>query len=134
MQAPIHIFLDHGFGQVPTVGLEEAAQRLGQQLVHVRRPTFLDERSRAIRQFGRQLGLNHCCSGHRCQSSRVHSRLKQHCRDPDDDKFLELALASGARAIVTGDADMLVLDPWRDIRIVKLTEVEMVILPTIATG
>jgi predicted nucleic acid-binding protein len=45
-----------------------------------------------------------------------------------------LALASGARAIVTGDADMLVLDPWRDIRIVKLTEVEMVILPTIATG
>ncbi len=53
------------------------------------------------------------------------------CRDPDDDKFLELALASGARAIVTGDADLLVLDPWRDIRIVKLTDVENVVLPLI---
>jgi len=53
------------------------------------------------------------------------------CRDPDDDKFLELALASGARAIVTGDADLLVLDPWRDIRIVKLTNFENVVLPLI---
>jgi predicted nucleic acid-binding protein len=45
-----------------------------------------------------------------------------------------LALASGARAVVTGDADLLVLDPWRDIRIVKLTDFEMVVLPLIATG
>ena len=53
------------------------------------------------------------------------------CRDPDDDKFLELALASGAHAIVTGDADLLVLDPWRSIRIVKLTDFEKVVLPLI---
>jgi len=53
------------------------------------------------------------------------------CRDPDDDKFLELALASGALAIVTGDADLLVLDPWRGIRIVKLTDFENVVLPLI---
>ena len=53
------------------------------------------------------------------------------CRDPDDDKFLELALASGARAIVTGDADLLVLDPWRGVRIVKLTDFEKVVLPLI---
>jgi putative PIN family toxin of toxin-antitoxin system len=53
------------------------------------------------------------------------------CRDPEDDKFLELALASGARAIVTGDADLLVLDPWRGIRIVKLTDFEKVVLPLI---
>lgn len=51
------------------------------------------------------------------------------CRDPDDDKFLELALASGARALVTGDADLLVLDPWRGIRIVKLANFENVVLP-----
>lgn len=55
------------------------------------------------------------------------------CRDPDDDKFLELALASGARAIVTGDADLLVLDPWRGIRIVKLTNFEKVVLPLIGS-
>ena len=53
------------------------------------------------------------------------------CRDPGDDKFLELALASGALAIVTGDADLLVLDPWRGIRIVKLTDFENVVLPLI---
>jgi putative PIN family toxin of toxin-antitoxin system len=53
------------------------------------------------------------------------------CRDPDDDKFLELALASAARAIVTGDADLLVLDPWRGVRIVKLTDFEKVVLPLI---
>ena len=56
------------------------------------------------------------------------------CRDPDDDKFLELALASGARAIVTGDDDLLVLDPWRGIRIVKLAEFEKIVLPLIAVG
>jgi putative PIN family toxin of toxin-antitoxin system len=53
------------------------------------------------------------------------------CRDPDDDKFLELALASGARAIVTGDKDLLVLNPWRGIRMVKLADFEMVVLPLI---
>lgn len=55
------------------------------------------------------------------------------CRDPDDDKFLDLALASGARAIVTGDADLLVLDPWRGIRIVRLTDFEKVVLPLIGS-
>lgn len=39
------------------------------------------------------------------------------CRDPDDDIYLELALAAGAEAIVSGDADLLVLTPWRGIPI-----------------
>lgn len=39
------------------------------------------------------------------------------CRDAKDNKYLELALAAGAAAIVSGDEDLLVLDPWRDIRI-----------------
>ena len=38
----------------------------------------------------------------------------QQCRDPDDDKFLELAAGGGAAAIVSGDDDLLVLDPFRD--------------------
>ena len=53
------------------------------------------------------------------------------CRDPDDYKFLELALASGARAIVTGDEDLLVLDPWRGIRIVKVADFGNTVLPLI---
>jgi len=39
------------------------------------------------------------------------------CRDPDDDKLLELAVTGHASAIVTGDADLLVLSPFRGIPI-----------------
>lgn len=34
------------------------------------------------------------------------------CRDPQDDKFLEAALAGKADCIVTGDADLLILTPF----------------------
>ncbi len=51
------------------------------------------------------------------------------CRDPDDDKFLELALASRASVIVTGDPDLLVLDPWRGIRVIKLADFDSVVIP-----
>jgi uncharacterized protein len=40
------------------------------------------------------------------------------CRDPDDDKFLELAVNGNADAIISGDADLLVLDTFRGIPIV----------------
>ena len=39
------------------------------------------------------------------------------CRDPKDDKYLELALAAGAETIVSSDDDLLVLHPWRGVRI-----------------
>lgn len=39
------------------------------------------------------------------------------CRDARDDKFLEAAVYGDAQAIVTGDNDLLALDPFRDIRI-----------------
>ena len=40
------------------------------------------------------------------------------CRDPTDDKFLELAISGHADVIVSGDADLLALDPFRNIPIV----------------
>jgi hypothetical protein len=40
------------------------------------------------------------------------------CRDPTDDKFLELAVNGHADLIVTGDGDLLALNPFRDIPIV----------------
>jgi putative PIN family toxin of toxin-antitoxin system len=38
------------------------------------------------------------------------------CRDPKDDKFLEVALNGKADLILTGDADLLALHPWREHR------------------
>lgn len=42
----------------------------------------------------------------------------QACRDPKDDKFLEVAVNGRADLIVTGDKDLLALDPFHGVRIV----------------
>lgn len=39
------------------------------------------------------------------------------CRDAGDNKYFELALGAHAAAIVSGDKDLLVLDPWRGVRV-----------------
>ena len=39
------------------------------------------------------------------------------CRDPEDDKFLELAVSGKADCLVSGDQDLLTLHPFRDIPI-----------------
>jgi putative PIN family toxin of toxin-antitoxin system len=41
------------------------------------------------------------------------------CRDPKDDKFLELAVNGSAHVVVSGDDDLLVLHPFRSIDIVR---------------
>jgi len=42
------------------------------------------------------------------------------CRDPADNMGLEAALAAGAEVlVVSDDRDLLTLDPWRGVRIVK---------------
>jgi len=41
------------------------------------------------------------------------------CRDPKDNRYLELALAAGASAVLTGDEDLLVLHPWRGIQVLR---------------
>ena len=43
------------------------------------------------------------------------------CRDPDDDKLLETALAGGADCLVTGDRDLLEMDPFRGIPVLAPT-------------
>ncbi|MCB1742055.1 MAG: putative toxin-antitoxin system toxin component, PIN family [Gammaproteobacteria bacterium] len=40
------------------------------------------------------------------------------CRDPDDDKLLETAIAGRADLLVTGDSDLLELHPFRGLSIV----------------
>ena len=46
----------------------------------------------------------------------------QACRDPNDDKILELAVNGHANYIVTGDDDLLVMDPFRGISIIRPAE------------
>ncbi len=41
------------------------------------------------------------------------------CRDPKDDKLLELAVSGAATHIITGDDDLLVLHPFRGIAILS---------------
>ena len=42
----------------------------------------------------------------------------QACRDPQDDKFLEVAVNGQADLILTGDKDLLALDSYHSVRIV----------------
>lgn len=43
------------------------------------------------------------------------------CRDPDDNKFLELAVSGHATHIVSGDDDLLALHPFQAIAVVSAT-------------
>lgn len=44
------------------------------------------------------------------------------CRDAKDDKFLELAVSGSAAYVISGDADLLALNPFRDIAILTASE------------
>lgn len=44
------------------------------------------------------------------------------CRDPRDNKFLELAFCGKADCIVSGDSDLLILNPFREIPIITPRE------------
>lgn len=42
------------------------------------------------------------------------------CRDPQDDKILNLALSGRAEYIISGDQDLLVLNPFRGVQIITI--------------
>jgi putative PIN family toxin of toxin-antitoxin system len=44
------------------------------------------------------------------------------CRDPKDDKFLDVAVSGQATEVISGDADLLALDPFQGIRILSPQE------------
>jgi putative PIN family toxin of toxin-antitoxin system len=44
------------------------------------------------------------------------------CRDPKDNKFLELAIAANASCIVTGDLDLIILNPFYTIPILSASD------------
>jgi putative PIN family toxin of toxin-antitoxin system len=44
------------------------------------------------------------------------------CRDPKDNKFLEVAVAGGADVLVTGDNDLIALDPFEGVPMIQPAE------------
>jgi len=50
------------------------------------------------------------------------SEMITDCRDPNDNKFLELAISANASCIITGDKDLLVLHPFRGIPILNAVD------------
>lgn len=44
------------------------------------------------------------------------------CRDPKDNKFLELAVSAKASCIITGDKDLLILHPFREVPILSAVD------------
>lgn len=53
------------------------------------------------------------------------------CRDPEDNKLLEIAVAGRADCLVTGDEDLLVLDPFQGIPILTPAGFLAIVSPSI---
>ena len=53
-----------------------------------------------------------------CKTVNITEKITT-CRDPKDNKFLELAVSGKASVIITGDQDLLSLNPFRSIKILK---------------
>ena len=70
----------------------------------------LEERLLALKQF-KELAV-----------FRKVSETIRECRDPKDDKYLELAVSVNASCIITGDKDLLILHPFRGIPILNAAD------------
>jgi putative PIN family toxin of toxin-antitoxin system len=57
------------------------------------------------------------CFGRVVEMVHIIKRIKV-CKDPKDDKFLDLAINGNAGCIITGDNDLLELHPFQNIRII----------------
>ncbi len=49
------------------------------------------------------------------------------CRDPKDNFLLELAVDATADFLLTGDSDLLDLNPFRNVRIIRIPEFERIL-------
>ncbi|HYW18776.1 MAG TPA: putative toxin-antitoxin system toxin component, PIN family [Nodularia sp. (in: cyanobacteria)] len=50
------------------------------------------------------------------------NQIIKECRDPKDDKFLEVAINGNATHIITGDKNLLELHPFRGVDIITATQ------------
>ena len=94
----------HGRLLASSETLEELAQVLGREKFD--RYLSLDERQQFMRLLGRIVDM-----------PPITHRFTE-CRDPSDNKFLDLAVSGDATAIVTGDHDLLELHPFKSIPVI----------------
>ena len=105
---------------VPRQAFDGALQR-GKLLISV---ATVEELNEVIRRpcFDRYVQENHrleFLAGMIREAELVQVRdVVSECRDPRDDKFLELALSGKAACIISGDQDLLVLKPFHGIPVV----------------
>ena len=52
----------------------------------------------------------------------IDSFSTKECRDPKDNQYLELAVNGQAECLITGDQDLLILNPFRGISILSIWE------------
>lgn len=76
-------------------------------------------RSKFDRYISRESRLNILLEFKKLASFIEPSETITACRDPKDNKFLELAVTANASCIISGDEDLLVLNPFRDIPIIN---------------
>lgn len=100
--------VDDGQLLISDATLEELADVLSRAKFD--RYVSLEDRQEFIRVLGRV-----------AERVPITTRIKA-CRDPKDDKFLEVAVSADADVIVTGDDDLLELHPFRGIEIVTPRE------------
>jgi len=97
--------VQHGRLLASNATLEELAEVLGRAKFD--RYLTLGERQQFMRLLSRIVEM-----------PSISHRFNQ-CRDPSDNKFLDLAVSGAADVIVTGDRDLLDLHPFREIPIMK---------------
>ena len=98
----------------------DRAQTQGRILISGPTAAELNEvlrRDRFDRYVGREKRLGFLASLVRTGEMVEVTEAISDCRDPKDNKFLELALSGEASHIVSGDQDLLVLHPFRGIPI-----------------
>lgn len=101
--------VDHALARGVVLVSEETMNELAEVISRPKFDRYLSvaERVQFLRLFGgvaRMVNITH----------RVAA-----CRDPKDDKFLHVALNGEAEAIVTGDRDLLALNPFHGISILS---------------
>jgi putative PIN family toxin of toxin-antitoxin system len=62
-----------------------------------------------VRQHGTMIAVPH----------ETLAKVQPPCRDPKDNKFLALASACEAQALICSDADLLILSPWNGLAILN---------------